>query len=162
MSWYSDRLRDQLELLVEEGELDSRTARRLFDRATNREETELEKGIIHTDFHPRNMIMREDGEVWIIDNEDIRLGAFDYDLARCWGQWPMTGAQREAFSKAYGVFRSMDSFFAYQEFWSICTLVNSAKIHARHLQPIQSFLKQLEQLSQNAEDTLWPQASKDL
>jgi len=159
MARYFNRLRDQLAELADQGHIDSQTARRIFERAMNREARELENGIIHTDFHPRNMIMRPNGEVWIIDNEDIRLGPLDYDLARCWRQWPMTRAQRDAFCRAYGEFRSLDSFIAYEEFWSICTLVNTAKIHMRHGEPIRSFLKQLEEIVERAGDALWPEQS---
>lgn len=159
MDRYSDRLRNQLALLADQGHIDSQTAKTLFDRAMNIQATGLENGIIHTDFHPRNMVMKQDGEIWIIDNEDIGLGALDYDIARCWRQWPMTRAQRDAFCKAYSDFRSLNLFLEYQEFWSICTLVNSARIQLRHRQPIQCFLEQLEQISQRAGDALWPELS---
>jgi hypothetical protein len=159
MGWYSGRSKLQLDLLGEAGHIDPETAKQLVVRATSREATELETGITHTDFHPRNMVMKPGGEVWIIDNEDLRLGAFDYDLARCWRQWPMTPAQRGAFCRAYSGFRSLDSFVAYQEFWSICTLVNTARIHMRYLQPIGTFLRQLEQISRRTEVTLWPEGS---
>ena len=71
----------------------------------------------------------------------------------------MTPAQRESFCKAYSEFRSLDSFLAYEEFWSICTLVSTARIHVQHRQPIQSLMKQLESISQGAADALWPELS---
>lgn len=159
MDWHSGRLRNQLTQLVDLDQIGSETARKLFDRAMDSQATGLENGIIHTDFHPRNMVMKQDGEIWIIDNEGIRLGALDYDVARCWRQWPMTRAQRDIFCKAYRDFRSLDSFLAHQEFWSICTLVHSARIHLRHRQPSHCFLERLEQLSLRAGDALWPELS---
>jgi len=153
---YSDRLASQLRLLVDQGHSDSQRAERLFTRATARVPTELENGIMHTDFHPRNMILNRDGEVWTVDNEDLRLGALDYDVARCWRQWPMTRAQRDAFCSAYGHIRSLESFLTHQEFWSICTLVNSTFIHLRYQQPIQEFLEQLDGMLEPTGDALWP------
>ena len=69
----------------------------------------------------------------------------------------MARAQRDAFCRAYSDFRSLDLFIAYQEFWSICTLVNTAKIHSRYQRPIQAFLRHLEQISQRAGHALWPE-----
>ena len=158
---YSSRLSKHLSLLAEQGHVGTQFSRELFGLAVSRGAVELERGIIHTDFHPRNMVTSEDGVVWIIDNEDIRLGALDYDIARCWRQWPMTREQRDVFCKAYSRFRSLESFLAHQEFWSICTLVNTAKIRMRYQKPLQPFLTQLEQISQGSESALWPERSSD-
>ena len=72
----------------------------------------------------------------------------------------MTSDQREVFCKAYRDFRSLDSFLANEEFWSVSTLVNTARISARFQQPIESYLEQLEAISQGAEEALWPDQSK--
>ena len=159
MEWYSRRLRRQLAELIDLGHVDSQTAAKLHGRAMHIQAKDLENGIIHTDFHPRNMVMKECGDIWIVDNEGLRLGAMDYDIARSWRRWPMTRAQREMFCKAYAEFRSLDSFLADQEFWSICTLVKSAGIHLRNRQPARPFLEQLRKVSRNAGDALWPELS---
>ena len=159
MNWFADRLASQLTELTDRDSFDSRVARQLLDRAAEREATELTYGVTHTDFNPRNMVMNKDGEVWIVDNEDVKRGALDYDLARCWRQWPMTPAERDAFCEAYSRVRSLDSFLAHQEFWSICTLVNTAKIQLAHGRRIGPFLEVLERVSRGAEDSLWPERS---
>jgi len=156
---YSVRLRDQLAVLVSNGHIKSHDATTLIDLAVKSQPPNSAKGIIHTDFHPRNMTMKQNDEVWMIDNEGIRLGALDYDIARCWRQWPMTREQRDIFCEAYSSFRSLDLFLPHQEFWSICTLVQSARIHARFRQPSQGVLEKLNRIAQNVGEALWPERS---
>jgi Ser/Thr protein kinase RdoA (MazF antagonist) len=156
MDWYANRLRDQLALLSERSLIDSRSGKEILEQAMESGGGGLDSGVIHTDFHPRNMVENASGEVWIVDNEDIRIGALDYDIARSWRQWPMEPGQRDAFCRAYGEVRSLAPFLAYQEFWSICTLVSSAMVHSRARRPIGSFLGPLEKIVRREDDALWP------
>ena len=156
-AWYIVRLRNQLAKLVQKGRLESDTRHTLIGLAESNRPGDLEAGIIHTDYHPRNMVIDQDGEIWIIDNEGIRLGACDFDIARCWRQWPMTRAHREVFCSAYSKFRSLDVFFAHQKFWGIYTLALSAKVYLQHGRPIRQFVEDLYRISRGAEYTLWPE-----
>ena len=159
VDWHSNRMKNQLAVLASQRHIDSSNVTKIIDLAMNSQPPCLESGVIHTDFHPRNMTMKKDDEVWIIDNEGIKIGALDYDIARCWRQWPMTPEQRDIFCKAYSGFRSLHSFLPHQEFWSICTLVQSARIHVRFRQPSQRFLVKLNRIVQNAGEALWPERS---
>lgn len=152
---FSRRLQKQLGLLVDESHLGSQVAAALHERALENKAGGLEAGIIHTDYHPRNMIATRGGEVWIVDNEGIRHGALDFDLARCWQQWPMTPMQREAFCQAYAERRSLKSFLAHQVFWSIVTRVHSARIHLRRRQPVEALLAALERTARGDDAGLW-------
>ena len=72
----------------------------------------------------------------------------------------MTPDQRGEFRSAYGELRGLDSFLENEEFWSISTLVNTARIHARFQHPIESFLEQLDGIVQGRDAALWPDHSK--
>ncbi len=158
-AWYLERLKKQLEWLVRQDGMDLKIGTQLFNAALNNKPLKLEVGLIHTDIHPRNMIMAEGGEIWIVDNEGLRLGAVDYDIARSWRQWPMSPRQRDVFSSAYGQLRAMDAFLEHQEFWAICTLVVTARIHGRHGRPVQGFLENLQHIALGSGEFLWPRLS---
>ena len=157
VDWVLRRLRIQLAELESEGHIDSHNVTKLINLAMNNTPPGLEIGIIHTDFHPLNMIMKQDDEIWIIDNEGICLGALDFDIARCWLHWPMTRQQRNIFCNTYREFRSLDPFLAHQRFWSICTLVSTTRTHVRFRQPSQGLLKKLNRTVQNVGEGLWPE-----
>lgn len=154
--WYLARMKNQIGWLVEQNGMTRKTGDRLIEQAENNQPRRLETGLIHTDLHPRNMVVSEDGEIWIVDNEDLRLGALDYDLARCWRQWPMSRSQRRVFSSSYNSFRSLAPFLTHQDFWSICTLAVSARVHGRHGWPIHQFVENLERISEYSGESLWP------
>jgi hypothetical protein len=151
----SRRLKKQLGLLVDDGYMGSQVAAALHERALENEADGLRAGIIHTDYTPRNMIARGDGEIWIVDNEGMRHGALDYDVARCWQQWPMTPTQREAFCQAYAEHRSLEAFLAHEVYWSIVAQVHSARFHLRHQQPIDALLEPLERTARGDDVVLW-------
>jgi len=157
IGWYFNRMRNQLAELVNQGSLEPDALHNLVDLSENSRPMKVEVGVIHTDFHPRNMVINQGGEIWIVDNEDIRLGVLDYDIARCWRQWPMTCAQREVFCTAYSKFRSLDAFIAHQIFWTICTLAVTAHIQGRHGRPILQFVAKLKRISKDAGENLWPE-----
>ena len=156
VDWHARRLRTQLAQLADRGHIDSQQATRLIELAVKNQPSDLESGIIHTDFHLGNMIRKHNGEIWIVDNERLRFGVLDYDLARCWRYWPMAGPQREMFCKTYSAVRSLDTFLLHQPFWSICSLVNSLRVYMRHRQPCSNFLEKLDRISRNVEEPLWP------
>ena len=156
VNWHANRLRNLLAELTTEGHMDSAFATRIFDLASDNRPPDFECGVIHTDFHPQNMVLRRQNELCTIDNEGLRIGVLDFDLARCWRRWPMTDAQRGAFQRAYGHFRCLDSFLSHQVFWSINTLVLTARINARYGCPIEGFLDTLAQIAQNVDEALWP------
>lgn len=159
VNWHTNRLRNFLAELTTQGHVNSTFTTKIFDLASDNQPPDFECGVIHTDFHPQNMVLREQNEICTIDNEGLRIGVLDFDIARCWRRWPMTREQRNVFRQAYGHFRCLDSFLAHQKFWSISTLALTARINERHGRPIQGYLNTLAQIVQNEDDALWPQHS---
>ena len=55
-------------------------------------------GLLHTDFCPENIVRSSDGTLWVVDNEHLRVGAVDMDLAPFVGalgpQRPWSDAQQ--------------------------------------------------------------------
>jgi hypothetical protein len=112
-------------------------------------------GLIHMDFHPRNMVLGQDRKIWIVDNELLRLGIIDLDVARSWRLWPMTPEQREQFGRTYGKLRDLDNFLSHQVFWAIITLVGSAHYHLRLGRPIQHYLHAMQRILDGDEGGYW-------
>jgi Ser/Thr protein kinase RdoA (MazF antagonist) len=61
----------------------------------------LETGLVHHDFCAENLIISADGDLCVVDNEDLRVGPLDADLARTFLRWPMNSTQRAAFLSGY-------------------------------------------------------------
>jgi Ser/Thr protein kinase RdoA (MazF antagonist) len=117
---------------------------------------DFESGLIHADFCADNMIVTGEGDIVVIDNEQLRVGALDYDLARCWCRWPMNSAQREAFCRGYEQYRSLQQFAQNQTFWAIRALTLSIQVHYGHGRTNQSALDTLFRLSSGGKNGLWP------
>jgi len=116
----------------------------------------IESGLIHADFCADNMIVTEDGNLVVVDNEDLRVGPLDYDLARCWSRWPMTESQRDAFCEGYKQHRSLDTFMNNRHFWAIRALALSLAVHLKHGRSNQAVLLSLQRLAAGDEDQFWP------
>ena len=58
-------------------------------------------GIVHGDFAPENLVIDASGALHAIDNEVVRVGILDLDLARTWSRWPMAGPTWVSFLAAY-------------------------------------------------------------
>lgn len=159
VDWHAARLRNLLAELNDKQRIDSAFAGKLIELADDHRPKDFACGLIHTDFHPQNMIRRQQDDVWIIDNEGLRIGVLDFDIARCWRRWPMTNEQRTQFQHAYSDFRSLTPFLENQTFWAINTLVLTATINERYGRPIEGFLTSLSRIVDNDAGALWPSAS---
>lgn len=83
-------------------------------------------GIVHGDFAPENLVIDAAGALHAIDNEVVRIGILDLDLARTWSRWPMPGRSWVSFLAAYAAAsgRSCDDDALVG--WKLRTLVVSA------------------------------------
>ena len=151
-----DPIERELGNLVDEGLLRGDAIIPLLKIAEDSKPTELESGLIHTDFHPGNMVAGVDGKLHIVDNERINIGPLDFDLARSWSRWPMNDSQREIFRNAYEEYRCLDTFIAHEKFWAVLSLVRTAYIHARYKKVNQMALDQLHRLLVSNGKTTWP------
>jgi len=156
-----DRLTYELEVLRGAGSLNAGVVEKLTMIAeSNRPEGRLDFGVIHTDFHPDNMIVARDGTLHIVDNEHIKIGALDFDLARSWSRWPMSVSQRRLFRQTYERMRNMDDFLVHGRFWAILSLTRTAYVHHRCRATNPESLNQLERIARSGGRSTWPAAMK--
>jgi len=156
---HSNSLSKKLCVLVEHDCLGDRQAKALKRLAGTHRPVHADTRLIHMDFHPRNMVLGQDRNIWIIDNELLRLGVVDLDVARSWRLWPMTPEQREQFVRTYGKIRDLDKFLSHEIFWAITTLVGSAHFHFRLGRPIQRYLHALQRIVDGDEGGYWESAN---
>jgi hypothetical protein len=99
--------------------------------AMSRIPRDLVPALVHGDFCPDNMVVDASGRVRPIDNESVIVHVPEYDLARTWYRWPMSGPQRAAYEKGYGNSPAVARFRTHFEFWAILVLVESALFRLR-------------------------------
>jgi len=113
--------------LLGEGEAD-----RARQRWARHRPGRVDVGFVHNDFCAENLIVCPNGDVYVVDNETLSIAACDFDLARTWYRWPMSGRQRQAYLDGYQRHRSAASFLAHFPFWSIGALVDAAFFRLRY------------------------------
>jgi len=156
IEWHAARLHKLLQNLVEKNKIESSLAGKILKIAQAHQPKDFEFGVIHTDFHPQNMIRCPNDEIWTIDNEGLRIGVLDFDLGRCWTRWSMTPKQRKTFVHAYSEIRSLAPFLEHQTFWAINTLVLTSEINDNHGRSIDHFLARLSCITEGSKDGVWP------
>jgi len=87
-------------------------------------------GVCLVDYCPENIVLRR-GEPCLIDIETVSIAPCDYDLARTWYRWPMTGEQRDAYLAGYRDHRDASAFLLHAPFWHIAALANGALFRHR-------------------------------
>jgi aminoglycoside phosphotransferase (APT) family kinase protein len=85
-------------------------------------------GVTHNDFCPENVVERRGGELVAVDNEGMRIGFLDYDLARTWYRWAMPAPAWASFLDAYARWRDPGGYVRHAPFWSVTALVKSAHV----------------------------------
>ena len=83
-------------------------------------------GIVHGDFAPENLVIDAAGALHAIDNEVVRIGILDLDLARTWSRWPMAGPTWVAFLAAYAAASGRTCSDDQLVGWKLRTLVVTA------------------------------------
>jgi len=115
----------------------------------------FQTGLIHADFCPQNIVMTPDGAIVLVDNEHLRMGALDYDLARCWVRWDITRQQQRPFCEGYRRHRGTERFTRDQLFWAISALTLSAKVHLKHGRANKAVARALERLATDPAGGIW-------
>jgi hypothetical protein len=101
------------------------------DLAMSRIPRDLVPALVHGDFCGENMVVDATGRVHVVDNETVLVHVPEYDLARTWYRWPMSGWQRAAYEKGYGDSLAVARFRTHVDFWVIVVLVESALFRLR-------------------------------
>jgi thiamine kinase-like enzyme len=83
-------------------------------------------GIVHGDFAPENLVIGASGALHAIDNEVVRVGILDLDLARTWSRWPMADPTWVSFLAAYAAESGRSCHDDQLVGWKLRTLVVSA------------------------------------
>lgn len=135
---------------------ESQLCKSLVELARRHRPDTLEAGLIHVDFSADNIVVTGQGDLVVIDNEHLQVGALEYDLARCWSRWPMSASRRQAFRKGYHQHRSLGQFMANQQFWAIGALSLSLLVHLEHGRANQAALDALHRLARGETDQFWP------
>ena len=138
------RVERHLLTLVDLGLVSRSQCRGLLDAATRSLPPRLDAGLMHHDFCAENLIVSPAGHLWAIDNEDMRFGPLDADLARCFLRWPMSPADQEAFWTGYCRHRSGEPYATHRPFWSIWALAGAAEFRAARGLPVDDWIGQLQ------------------
>jgi len=120
------RLEDRIRRLVDGQALAPREADPLCAAAEASLPSRIDWGLVHGDFCEANIVIRPSGNLAVIDNESLDLGALDGDLARTWYRWPLDREQRNFFAEGVERHRSMDGFRASRTYWIIRALTGAA------------------------------------
>lgn len=155
VNWYSSKINTHLAALVARGALEPALAEKIFELALECQPASFDVGLTHGDFCADNMVIRDNGEIFVVDNESLGLGALDYDIARCLTRWPMNEALRKAFLEGYQRHRSLQVFASHQEFWAIKALSLTVYVHFNHNRSCEPSLAALEQIADGAGDRSW-------
>jgi len=85
--------------------------------------------ITHNDLCGENIVVDAAGELRIVDNENVRLGFVDFDLARTWYRWQLDPADWEHFLARYATEGGRRPDAEAFEFWKIAVAAKGAVEH---------------------------------
>jgi len=85
-------------------------------------------GVTHHDFCAENLVEDAGSRVIAVDNEGLRLGFLDFDLARTWSRWPMPEEDWNAFLARYASWREEPPDPTAAPFWRIAAILKSAHL----------------------------------
>lgn len=162
VAWELEKINSFLSAIAMYAPEETRLCEAIAEIARQQQPAAFESGLIHADFCADNMIVTTDGSIVVIDNEQLRVGALDYDLARCWCRWPMTDRQRQAFCGGYEQHRDLDQFMTTRQFWAVRALTLSLVVHLGHGRSNKPVLDALHRLAGGHTDRFWPRLQTPL
>lgn len=127
---WASRLERDLDELVKRRAIDRAVAARAMAAAAAAAPAGVDFGLVHGDLCPRNIVL-QDGVIRVVDSENLRIDACDYDLARTWYLWPMTAAGRQAYYDGYHEHRRSRGFVEHFVYWAVVVLAESARVRLR-------------------------------
>lgn len=123
--------REELEGLRASGRLTAAEIHALGTRVSRHDPGSCGAALVHCDYRWQNMVVDRRGRLRVVDNEWLRTDPAGWDLARTFGQWPMSGPARQAFLRGYRATASGDP--GSLAFWEVVTPLWTLRI--RHADP---------------------------
>ena len=124
------RMVEQLAMLRTSGALGAQEVNSLVAIADATAPARASSGIIHFDFCGKNLVMHAERGPVCIDNETLRVGPFDLDLARTFYRWPLSRDDHAAFLAGY-VAGDGPAETTHLPFWSLAAEIHSAFVRCR-------------------------------
>lgn len=124
-SWVDASL--DVEPLIRAGLLDRRIGEQAVGMARSALPPHAEWGVCHGDFCAENLLRVTGRGLFVIDNETLGEGWYDFDLARTWYRWPMAPAGFRTFLNGYALRRDVGSYLRAMPFWNVAALVRAAR-----------------------------------
>jgi len=129
--FWQDRLKKNINFLKEGKYLTVKDAEKLIKLSDFKRLVEFDCGLTHGDFCPDNLLIRENGDLNVIDFELLAIRPLAFDLAKTTFLWPMNQKQRKIYIQNYKSFHSTENFFKNFSFWMIFVLASSAAFHIK-------------------------------
>ena len=122
------RMARQLGSLTSAGLVTPAEREAIWEVAATRAPAAARYGLTHDDFCAENLVETASGELVVIDNEHVRFGFLDYDLARTWYRWPMSEPTWRRFAERYAARRADAVDPARSTFWRIAAVTYGAQV----------------------------------
>ena len=129
------RLRSSIDRLVSLHALTVREGNDLCALALSHAPRSSDSGLTHNDFCSHNILLAATGSFFVVDNETVAIGPYDFDLARTWYLWPMKPRERAAYWDGYSRHRDPVDFVSSFFFWIIYVMARSALFRLRGESP---------------------------
>jgi Ser/Thr protein kinase RdoA (MazF antagonist) len=128
---WETRMAAALRLLVDAALLDAGMAGLAEALASRFAPRAVEVGMCHGDLCAENIVVDRDGRVVVVDNDNLAVDAWGYDIARTWYRWPMTEAERRQYMAGYGRADHLAAVDAHFIHWVVVVLVEAAAYRVR-------------------------------
>jgi Ser/Thr protein kinase RdoA (MazF antagonist) len=126
------RARRQVARLASAGFIDRDSAASLIQILVRCAPTTALVGVTHRDFCASNLVEDYEGQIIAVDNENMRVGFLDDDVARTWYRWPMASSAWRSFVSAYEQASGRQVAANSWPFWQICAVATSAWLRLVH------------------------------